>query len=145
MRKEKKDKKPSKPRSSKHNKGQNWNGFVPMERLVIPIQKYDAEVFRMLIQFVHTGTAYITQQNVAGKLNNNDNHNHYRNNGYFGIPPMVPLVILQMVPLVPLATIEPRTVSAANSTNGTIRSANGIIGKKISINERYTSQLPRWY
>ena len=68
MRKEKKDKKTSK--SGKRNKGQC--GMVSNERLVIPVHKYDAEVFRMLIQFVHTGTAYVTTENVTGELDRFD-------------------------------------------------------------------------
>ena len=40
------------------------------ERLVIPVRKYDAEVFRMLVQFVHSGSAYITQENVSGNFYN---------------------------------------------------------------------------
>ena len=72
MRKEKKDKKkPSK--SGKRNKGQC--GIVSNERLVIPVHKYDAEVFRMLIQFVHTGTAYVTTENVTGELDTDTNAN----------------------------------------------------------------------
>ena len=62
MPKGKKEKKPVK--SGGLNKGHC--GLVSSERLLIPVQKYDAEVFRMLIQFVHTGTAYVTQQSVAG-------------------------------------------------------------------------------
>ncbi|WAQ94458.1 GPRS-like protein [Mya arenaria] len=37
-------------------------------RLTIPIHKYDAEVFRMLIQFIHCGTATINDQTVTGLL-----------------------------------------------------------------------------
>ena len=40
------------------------------ERLVIPVRKYAAEVFRMLVQFVHSGSAYITQENVSGNFYN---------------------------------------------------------------------------
>ena len=36
------------------------------QRLLIPVRKYDSEVFRMMIQFVHTGSAYITDENVSG-------------------------------------------------------------------------------
>jgi hypothetical protein len=36
------------------------------QRLVIPVKKYHAEVFRMLIQFVHCGSATITEDTVAG-------------------------------------------------------------------------------
>ncbi|XP_045167803.1 serine-enriched protein-like [Mercenaria mercenaria] len=38
------------------------------DRLIIPVRKYDAEVFRMLIQFVHSGTATITDSTVFGLL-----------------------------------------------------------------------------
>ncbi|XP_060581012.1 serine-enriched protein-like, partial [Ruditapes philippinarum] len=37
-------------------------------RLTIPVRKYDTEVFRMLIQFVHSGTATITDTAVFGLL-----------------------------------------------------------------------------
>ncbi|WAQ94463.1 hypothetical protein MAR_006934 [Mya arenaria] len=37
-------------------------------RLTIPVHKYDAEVFRMLMQFIHCGTATITDQTVTGLL-----------------------------------------------------------------------------
>ncbi|WAQ94468.1 GPRS-like protein [Mya arenaria] len=37
-------------------------------RLAIPVHKYDAEVFRMLIQFIHCGTATITDQTVTGLI-----------------------------------------------------------------------------
>ena len=57
----KKAKKSSK--SSKKSRA-TTSGFI--ERLVIPVRKYDAEVFRMLVQFVHSGSAYITQENVSG-------------------------------------------------------------------------------
>jgi hypothetical protein len=36
-------------------------------RLTIPVRKYDTEVFRMLIQFVHSGTATITDTAVFGE------------------------------------------------------------------------------
>ena len=38
------------------------------QRLLIPVRKYDSEVFRMMVQFVHTGSAYITDENVSGNL-----------------------------------------------------------------------------
>jgi len=38
------------------------------DRLTIPVRKYDAEVFRMLIQFVHSGIVTINDKNVCGKL-----------------------------------------------------------------------------
>ena len=41
------------------------------ERLMIPVRKYDAEVFHMLIKFVHSGSAYITHENVSGNLSLN--------------------------------------------------------------------------
>ncbi|WAQ94469.1 GPRS-like protein [Mya arenaria] len=37
-------------------------------RLAIPIHKYDAEVFRTLIQFIHCGSAIITDQTITGLL-----------------------------------------------------------------------------
>ncbi|XP_052793180.1 serine-enriched protein-like [Mya arenaria] len=37
-------------------------------RLTIPVHKYDAEVFRMLIQFIHCGAATITDLTVTGLL-----------------------------------------------------------------------------
>ena len=36
------------------------------ERLTIPIKKYDSEVFRLLVQFIHCGTVNITEETVAG-------------------------------------------------------------------------------
>ncbi|WAQ94459.1 GPRS-like protein [Mya arenaria] len=36
--------------------------------ITIPVHKYDAEVFRMLIQFIHSGAATINDQTVAGLL-----------------------------------------------------------------------------
>ncbi|XP_045167806.2 serine-enriched protein-like [Mercenaria mercenaria] len=38
------------------------------DRLTIPVRKYDAEVFRMLMQFVHSGTATISDSTVFGLL-----------------------------------------------------------------------------
>ncbi|WAQ94471.1 hypothetical protein MAR_006942 [Mya arenaria] len=37
-------------------------------RLTIPVHKYEAEVFRMLIQFIHCGAATITDLTVTGLL-----------------------------------------------------------------------------
>ena len=37
------------------------------QRLVIPVKKYDSEVFRMLVQFIHCGSVNITEETVAGK------------------------------------------------------------------------------
>jgi hypothetical protein len=37
------------------------------QRLVIPVKKYDSEVFRMLVQFIHCGIVNITEETVAGK------------------------------------------------------------------------------
>lgn len=37
------------------------------EKLVIPVKKYDSEVFRMLVQFIHCGSVNITEDTVAGK------------------------------------------------------------------------------
>jgi hypothetical protein len=42
-------------------------GRTLSERLVIPVKKYEPEVFRMLIQFVHCGSATITENTVAGE------------------------------------------------------------------------------
>ena len=39
-------------------------------RVTIPVKKYDVEVFRMLIQFVHCGSITITDKTVAGKFLN---------------------------------------------------------------------------
>ncbi|XP_060595374.1 serine-enriched protein-like [Ruditapes philippinarum] len=36
------------------------------QRLVIPVKKYDSEVFRMLVQFIHCGIVNITEETVAG-------------------------------------------------------------------------------
>ncbi|XP_045167802.2 serine-enriched protein-like [Mercenaria mercenaria] len=36
------------------------------QRLVIPVKKYDSEVFRMLVQFIHCGSVTITEETVAG-------------------------------------------------------------------------------
>lgn len=36
------------------------------DRLVIPVRKYDAVVFRNLVQFVHCGTVNVTEETVAG-------------------------------------------------------------------------------
>ncbi|KAH3706439.1 serine-enriched protein-like isoform X2 [Dreissena polymorpha] len=36
------------------------------EKLVIPVRKYDAEVFRLLVQFVHCGTVNINEDTVVG-------------------------------------------------------------------------------
>ena len=36
------------------------------DRLVIPVKKYDPEVFRGLIHFVHCGSITITEETVAG-------------------------------------------------------------------------------
>ena len=38
------------------------------DKLTIHVRKYDAEVFRMLIQFVHSGIVAISDKNVCGKL-----------------------------------------------------------------------------
>ena len=65
MRKDKKEKKSTK--STKSLKKRRPES-VPIERLQIPVQRYDAEVFRMLIQFIHSGTAYITVENVSGNF-----------------------------------------------------------------------------
>lgn len=37
------------------------------ERLVIPVKKYDSEVFRMLVQFIHCGSVNITEDTVTGE------------------------------------------------------------------------------
>ena len=66
MRTVKKDKKT--PKSGKRTK--EHCGLVSTERLEIPVHKYDAEVFGMLIQFIHSGTAYITAETVTGEFNN---------------------------------------------------------------------------
>ena len=62
MHKDKKEKKSTK--SLKRRRPES----VSIERLQIPVQRYDAEVFRMLIQFIHSGTAYITAENVSGNV-----------------------------------------------------------------------------
>ncbi|XP_045177958.2 serine-enriched protein-like [Mercenaria mercenaria] len=36
------------------------------QRLVIPVKKYDPDVFRMLVQFIHCGSVNITEETVAG-------------------------------------------------------------------------------
>ena len=42
-------------------------------KVVIPVKKYDAEVFRMLVEFVHCGQVNISEGTVAGKhLPNHD-------------------------------------------------------------------------
>jgi hypothetical protein len=37
-----------------------------LQRLVIPVKKYDHDVFQKLIQFIHCGTVNITEETVAG-------------------------------------------------------------------------------
>ena len=49
----------------------NSNGNVgssrfSSERIDIPVRKYDPEVFRMLIEFVHSGVVTVTMETVAG-------------------------------------------------------------------------------
>ena len=39
-----------------------------LTKMVIPVRKYDAEVFRMLLDFVHCGTVNISEDTVAGKF-----------------------------------------------------------------------------
>ena len=36
------------------------------DRLVIHVRKYDAVVFRNLVQFIHCGTINVTEETVAG-------------------------------------------------------------------------------
>ena len=55
-------------KSSKSKRGRSET--VTRERLQIPVRRYDAEVFRMLIQFIHSGTAYITVENVSVNVAN---------------------------------------------------------------------------
>ena len=38
------------------------------DRLTIPVRKYDPEVFRMIILFIHCGTAIISDKTVSGKF-----------------------------------------------------------------------------
>ena len=65
--KEKKAKKQKRPLKSKSRDKRQCS---LTERLMIPVHEYDVEVFHMLLQFVHTGTAYVTQQNVSGEFAN---------------------------------------------------------------------------
>ena len=58
----KKDKRSSKSTKKSHM----TTSGLHKQRLLIPVRKYDSEVFRMMIQFVHTGSAYITDENVSG-------------------------------------------------------------------------------
>ena len=61
---------PKKIKKNKKSTGKKSVGISRSlsERLVIPVKKYDSEVFRMLIQFVHCGSVNITEDTVAGKF-----------------------------------------------------------------------------
>ncbi|XP_060565692.1 uncharacterized protein LOC132724751 [Ruditapes philippinarum] len=55
----------------KKNKKSKKNATVGIgrslsQRLIIPVKKYDSEVFRMLVQFIHCGSVNITEETVAG-------------------------------------------------------------------------------
>jgi len=58
-------------RSPKHKKRSKRSfGISPplSSKLIIPVRRYDPEVFRMLVQYVHCGMVVINSENVAGKL-----------------------------------------------------------------------------